>query len=269
MTGAIARAAGCAVAAGILALAVPGIRPACAGLPFVTDDAETLGKGTSQAELWYERFSDRETVDGSGVKSHGNLPGATLGHGFAKNLDLTAGFVREWSHETSGGVRSGDPGSAAFTLSAKWNVFEEREFYLAVKPLVAYSYRVGGNGGDRITSYGGTFIATKELGAVAVSFNAGSLLNVYGSASERDAGRSYIWTVSALATSRISETWKVGVELWTYTPAEKARSAMPVYAQAGTVCSPGKNVELGLGLKIGLTEAAADLAGIAGVTFRF
>lgn len=243
--------------------------PAFAALPFVTDDAGTLGKGTSQVELWYEGFSNRETVAGSEVKTFANLPGATFGYGVAESLDLTLGFLRAWSEATVDGVRSNDAGSAAFTLGAKWNVFEKRGFYATVKPLVSYTYRVGGTGEEHAASYGGSLVVTREHGSLAVSLNAGYLFNDFGSAAERDARRSGVWSVSALATHGFTEGWKLGLELWTYTPADKARSEMPAYAQVGVICSPGKNLDLGLGFKSGLTEAAADFGGIAGLTFRF
>lgn len=242
---------------------------ACAALPFFTDDAGTLDKGRSQVELWYEGFSDRESVDGSEVKTLANLPGATFGYGVSEHFDLTLGVLRGWSRVTVDGVRSSDPGSAAFTLSAKWNVFEKREFYVTVKPLVAYTYRVGGASEEHATSYGGSLIVTREHGSLDVSLNAGYLFNDYGSAAERDASRSGIWTLSALATYGIVEGWRLGLELWTFTPADKARSGMPAYAQLGAICSPGNTVDLSAGIKIGLTEEAADFAGIAGVTFRF
>lgn len=257
--------------AAILAALLVGLfaGDACAALPFFTDDAGTLGNGTSQVELWYEGFSDRKSVDGSEVKTSANLPGATFGYGVSEHLDLTLAALRGWNEETVDGVRSSDPGSAAFTLSAKWNIFEKREVYVTVKPLVAYTYRVGGTGGEHVTSYGGLLIVTREHGSLDVSLNAGYLFNDYGSASERDANRGNIWTLSALATYGITEGWKAGLELWTYTPADVARSEMPAYTQVGAIWSPAKNVDLGFGFKIGLTEAAADFAGIAGVTFRF
>ncbi|HEX9191099.1 MAG TPA: transporter [Candidatus Deferrimicrobiaceae bacterium] len=242
---------------------------AFAALPFLTEDAETLGKGTSQVELWYEGFSDRGTVAGSEVKSVSNLPGATFGHGIAERLDLTLGFLRLWGEDTVDGVRASDAGSAAFTLSAKWNVFEKREFYVAVKPLAGYSYRIGGAADDHATSFGGWLIATREHEGLAVSLNAGYLFNDYGSAAERDSSRKSIWSLSALVTYEILDGLILGLDLVTYTHPDKAQSGVPAFANAGAIFSPAKKIDLSLGFKIGLTEPAPDFAGIAGVTFRF
>jgi len=46
---------------------------------------------------------------------------------------------------------------------------------------------VGGASEDHITSYSGWLIATKEIGALAVTLNGGYFHNNYGSAAERDA----------------------------------------------------------------------------------
>ena len=93
---------------------------AFAALPFITDDAGTLGKGTSQVELWYVGNTDKETVSGSSVKTEENLPGATLGHGFAETVDLTFGFARVWGDTTVDGVSSSDVGTADFAVTMKW-----------------------------------------------------------------------------------------------------------------------------------------------------
>jgi hypothetical protein len=138
-------------------------------LPFITDDADTMGKGTSQVELWYTRSTDKETVDGSVVKTDRNLPGATFGYGVADLLDLTLGFARLSEKVTVDGASSIDNGSALFTFSAKWRIYENTGYRFAVKPLVGYSYLAGGTGDDHTVSFGGWFIATKENESLTVS----------------------------------------------------------------------------------------------------
>jgi len=69
---------------------------AFAALPFITDDAGALSKGTSQVELSYERSAEKETVDGSAVKTDGNQVATTFSHGIAEKFDLTLGFARPW-----------------------------------------------------------------------------------------------------------------------------------------------------------------------------
>lgn len=137
-------------------------RNAFAGLPFITDDAGTLGKGTSQVEWSYERSADKESVEGSSVKIDGNRIAATFGHGIAETVDLTLGFARPWGRSVVDDVSSNEVGTADFTLNAKWRFGEFSGWVFAVKPEIGYSYLVGGASEDHATSYGGWLIAAKK-----------------------------------------------------------------------------------------------------------
>jgi len=265
----IAKSMGTTVLAVLLMSLWAGI--AHAALPFITDDAGTLGKGTSQVELLYARSTDKEAVDGSIVKTDRNLPGATFGYGVADPLDLTLGFAREWGKVTVDGASSNDPGSALFTLSAKWRLYKNDStgYQFTVKPLVGYSYGVGGTSDDHTVSLGGWLIATKEHEALAVSMNAGYLFNDYGSAAGRDASRSRIWIVSVLATYEVLKGLKLGCDVGASTNPDKADSTIPAYALAGVIYTLNENVDLSLGLKFGITKPEPDFAGTAGITVRF
>jgi len=240
-------------------------------LPFITDDADPLGKGTSQVELWYTRSTDKETVDGSTVKVDRNLPGATFGYGVADPLDLTLGFAREWDKVTVDGASSNDPGSALFTISTKWRFYENEKtgYRFAVKPLAGYSYLVGGTSDDHTVSLGGWILATKEHDSFAVTLNVGYFYNKYGSAADRDASRSGIWIVSALATYEVLKGLKLGFDLGASTNKDRADSTIPAYALAGAIYTLNGNVDFGLGLKFGITKPEPDFSGTAGVTIKF
>ena len=243
----IAKSMGSAVQAVLLIGLWAGI--AYAALPFITDDAGTLGRGTSQMELLYVGSTSKETDGGSTVKIDRSLPGATFGYGVAETLDLTLGFARSWGTVTVDGISSNDSGRADYLLNAKWRFFEKGGYRFAVKPLVGYSYHVGGTSDDHVASYGGWFIATREHEALAVSLNAGYFYIDYGSATERDSSRSSIWSLSALATYEVLAGLKVGLDVGASTNPDKASSEIPIYALAGAIYSLNKNVELSLGLK--------------------
>jgi hypothetical protein len=267
--GTIARKSGYVVLAGVLATMVPNFRPAHAELPFLTDEAETLGKGTRQVELWYGRSTDKETADGTVVKTDQHLPGATFGYGVAETLDLTLGFARLWGKVTVDGSSSNDAGSAVSTLSAKWQFHENSGYHFAVKPLVGYSYRLGGPRDDHTVSCGGWLIASGERKALEVSLNAGFLYNDYGSAAKRDTTRSGIWIFSALVEYKALPELKLGMDVGAFTNPDKGSGGMPVYALAGVVYSPTGDVDLSLGFKFGVTRPEEDFAGTAGITVRF
>ena len=242
---------------------------AFAALPFITDDAGTLGKGTSQVEWLYVGSTDKETDGGSTVKTDRSLPGATFGYGVAETLDLTLGVARSWGTVTVDGLSSNDAGRADFLLNAKWQLYGQSGIAFTVKPLIGYSYLVGGTSDDHTVSYGGWLIATKEDEALAVSLNAGYFYNDYGSAAERDASRSSIWILSALATYKVLEGLTLGLDVGASTHPDKASGEMQVYALGGAIYSLNKNVDLSLGLKFGITKPEPDFAGIAGITIKF
>lgn len=242
---------------------------AFAALPFISDDAGTIDKGTSQVELSYERSADKETVDGSAVEIDGNQIAATFGHGIAETLDLTLGFARPWGKYVEDDVSSNEVGTADFTLNAKWRFYEHSGFVFAVKPEIGYSYLVGGANEDHTTSYGGWLIATKETEALAVTLNGGYFYNDYGSATERDASRGNIWSISAVATYEVFEGLALGLDVGVSTNPDKSSSKMPAYTLGGAIYSLNKNVDLSLGLKFGITNPEPDFSGIAGLTIRF
>ena len=146
---------------------------------------------------------------------------------------------------------------------------EKTGYRFAVKPLVGYSYRVGGTGDDHTVSFGGWFIATKENESLAVSLNAGYIHNDYGSAADRDASRSGIWIVTALATYEVLKGLKLGCDVGASTNEDRADSTIPAYALAGAIYTLNGNVDLSLGLKFGITKPEPDFSGTAGVTIKF
>jgi hypothetical protein len=242
---------------------------AIAALPFITDDAGTLGRGTSQVELVYARSTDKETDGGSTVKTDRNLPGATFGYGIGETLDLSLGFARTWGTETVDGISSNDSGNADCLLNAKWQFYEKVGIRFAVKPLVGYSNHVGGTSDEHVTLYGGWLIVTKEHEALAVSLNGGYFYSDYGSAAERDSSRSDLWILSALATYKVLENLTLGLDIGASTNPDKASSEVPAYALGGVIYSLNKNIDLSLGIKFGITKPEPDFSGIAGVTIKY
>jgi hypothetical protein len=242
---------------------------AFATLPFITDDAGTLGRGTSEVELLYAGSTDKETIGGSTVKTDRNISGATFGYGVAETLDLTLGFARTWGTVAVDGISSNDSGSADYLINAKWQFFEKDGSRFAVKPLVGYSRHVGGTSDDHVTSYGGWLIVTKEQKALAVSLNGGYFYKDYGSAAERDSSRSGIWILSALATYKVLEGLTLGLDVGASTNPDKVSSEVPVYALGGAIYSLNKNVDLSMGLKFGITKPEPDFVGTAGITVMF
>lgn len=99
--------------------------------------------------------------------------------------------------------------------------------------------------------------------------NGGSFHHDFGSAAERDIGRSSIWSLSALATYEVLAGLALGLDVGVSINPDKSSDEMPAYALGGAAYSLNRNVDLSLGLKFGITDPEPDFSGGAGVTIRF
>lgn len=244
--------------------------PAFAAHPLISDDAGTLGKGTTQIELNGQWSSDKETVEGAGVESRTSQVVTTYGYGVAEKVDLTLGVARQWGELESGGLTENDPGFVNFSLSSKWQFLETSGFSFAFKPQFAYSYVVGGSKDDYILSYGVALIATKELEPFAVHLNVGYQYNDYQAEAERAASRNSIWSASLGSTyDVIKERLKLVSDFGTCTNQDRSTTELPVFALAGAIYSLNKNIDLSAGIKFGLTKPEPDVAATGGVTIKF
>lgn len=244
--------------------------PALAAHPLISDDAGTLGKGASQIELNGQWSSDKETVEGAKIESRASQIVTTYGFGIAEKVDLTFGVVRQWGESDSAGVTENDPGSANFSLSAKWQFYENAGFCLALKPQLAYSYVVGGTKDDYTVSYGSTLIATKEFEPFAVHLNVGYQYNDYYAKDEWGNSRHDIWNASLAGTyDVIKERLKLVSDFGTATNQDKSTSELPVFALVGAIYSLNKNIDLSAGAKFGLTKPEPDFAATGGLTIKF
>lgn len=240
--------------------------------PMITDDAGTLGKGTIQVELNGDIGTDKQSIGGGSFGDVNNSPSqiaTTVGAGVTDKIDLTIGMTRPWGGGDVAGIRFNDAGSVDFSLFMKWQVFEQEEFSIAVKPQFGYSYAVNVPGDDHTLSYSATLILSKELEPFAVHFNAGYTYNDYNLAAVRDISRSDIWSVSLAATYEIIKDLKLCADFGTSTNPIKAVSEMPVYGLGGFMYSLNKNLDLSAGAKFGLTEPETDFTGTFGITLKF
>lgn len=236
--------------------------------PLVGDDAGTQGKGTVQVELNGDISYDREVVNGSTTKNNGAQLATTIGVGVSDRVDLTFGVARPWGNGDTDGASFKDAGSADFSLSMKWQVYEHDGFSIAVKPQLGYSYSVGTES-DYTVSYGTTLVFSKELGPFAFHLNAGYTYNDHNRAEVRDACRDSIWNVSLATTYQLFKELKLVADFGTATYEDKSSSEMPVFGLGGLIYTVNKNLDLSTGLKLGLTKPEDDLTGLFGVTIKF
>jgi predicted porin len=237
--------------------------------PLVSDDAGTLGKGIVQVELNGDISYDKETANGSTTKSNGAQIATTVGVGVADKIDLTLGFTRPWSAGDVDGISFSNAGSADFSMSMKWQVFEREGFSIAVKPQLGYSNVVNSSASDYSMIYALGVVLTKEIEPFALHLNLGYAYTDYNLAEVRDTTRSSVGSFSLGATYELNKKLKLVADFGASTSKDKTSDDMPVFALAGTIYSINKNIDLSVGAKLGLTRPETDVTATFGITIKF
>jgi hypothetical protein len=250
-------ASGCLLA---LALLAPG--RALAAHPLITDDTGTQGSGRFQLELNGELSSQRRTLGGAEVEESARELAAIVSMGLLESVDLVVGVpwassdVRE-----NGALVASDRGLGDTSLEVKWRFLEVEGFSLAVKPGLAFG---GGN-----YSLGVTLIATQALGPLTLHANGSYARNEFRLKEDRDASRSDIWHGSVAAVLEVVDCLQAVANAGIETNGDRSASTWPAFALGGVIYSPTKDLDLDLGVKVGLNDAEPALAGLAGVALHF
>lgn len=242
--------------------------PGFAAHPLVSDDAGILGKGAVQIELIGDIGYDNETAGGSTTKANGAQIATTIGVGVGDKADLTFGMTRPWGSGDTDGASFNDAGRMDFSLTIKCQVYEHDGFSIAVKPQLGYSYAVGVKN-DYTMSYGAALVLSKELEPFTFHLNTGYTYNDHSQAVVRAASRTSIWSFSLAAVYELVKDLKLAVDFGAAANEVKAVSEMPVFGLGGLIYTVNRNLDLGSGLKVGLTKPETDLTGTFGVTIKF
>lgn len=232
--------------------------------PLVTDDAGTQGKGNFQFEVNGQYDHDKE----SGATSTGGQTAATLIYGVTDTIDLAVGIPYLWiqEDEDSGQSSARENGFSDATIDVKLRLWEKDGLSFAIKP--GLSFPTGdddkGLGAGKI-GYHFYMIGMKEAGAWTFLANLGYIRNETDLINcEKD-----IWHVSFATMYAVDEHWKIVANAIADRNADQDVNDNPVSGLIGVIYSPTKNIDLDLGVKAGLTDAATDWTLLAGTTIRF
>ena len=261
------RAAGVGLAVAA-ALCAPAAR---AAHPLVTDDAGTLGQGVRQVELTAALSRDAEGSGAERVSDHTGEGAAAIGYGLVDSLDLVVGLGTTWSRvRGQGGPTSEAKGVGDLALDLKWRAVERGGFALAVKPGVTLPTGDAGRGlGTGRPCWALTLIASQRIGPVALHANVAYFRDDYARREDREASRLDRLHASVAAAVQVASRLQVVADVGLETSADQASSTGPAYALGGLVLAATDALELDVGVKAGLSAAETDVAGLAGVTFRF
>lgn len=108
------------------------------------------------------------------------------------------------------------------------------------------------------------FITSKEMAPWAFHLNLAYIRN-----ENKGDDRTDIWHASAAATVEVMKGLKLVGDIGVETNPEAAPDNSPAYILGGLIYSPAENIDIGLGVKGGLTKAETDIVVRGGITYRF
>ena len=233
-----------------------------AAIPLITDDTGTQGKGNFQLELFGEYAHESEPLI---TTKTGNFS-LTLTYGIIDNVDIILGIPYEaWSTSGSGSESAKGDGFGDISLEAKWRLYEKDDFSIALKP--GFTIPTGDaekNLGSGRPTYHLLVLATKKIKSWEFDMNVGYLYNT-NTAGERK----NIWSASVDAQYEIMKDLKLVLDSGLATNPDSSSNTPPVYILGGLIWSVRENLDIGLGIKGGLTKPETDIAVRGGVTWRF
>jgi hypothetical protein len=258
--------------AGLAAALILWAAGAHAAHPLVTDDAGTLGTKVRQLELNSELGRERTSAGGVKTREDGAEGALAIGYGVAEHLDVVVGAAMTWSRSATDGQRAEETnGLGDVSVELKWQALEVGGFALALKPGVTLPTGDARRGlGTGRSCYALTAIATQALGdRAALHANVGYHRDQYARTEDRDASRADLWHVSAAATGEVAPGLQLVGDVGAETNPDRASRTWPAYALGGVIYSPREDLDLDVGVKVGLTAPEPDLAGRLGLTWRF
>jgi hypothetical protein len=232
-----------------------------AAIPLVTDDTGTQGKGKFQLELAGEYAHDKE----EGVTNKDSTFSAALTYGLADTIDVVLAVPYQSLRSDEAGCRTRENGMSDLAIEAKWRLYEKDGLSLALKPGVTFPT---GNdekelGAGKMTYYL-YFITSKEMAPWSFHLNLAYFRNENKGDDRKD-----IWHASAASTVEVMKGLKLVGDIGIETNPEAASGNSPAYILGGLIYSPAENIDIGLGVKGGLTKSETDIAVRGGVTWRF
>lgn len=206
--------------------------------PFATDDTGTQGAAGHQFETGFDATRSRL----SGTSDMARAVPLTYTYGWTDTLDLFAGVAR---------VLDPVSGWSNVGVGAKWRFHEGAtgRFSLALKPEVILPVsRVDETRGlgNAETSYGLTLILSQETGFGEVHLNLGSDRN--NVADPTNADRRTVYRASVAPVWKLSEAWKVGMELGLSTQPDRHEDSPAGFVAVGAAYTPDETMDVSFGV---------------------
>ncbi len=233
-----------------------------ATIPLITDDTGTQGKEKFQLEFLGEYTHDREKIFGDkGVFL------ATLTYGIADPVDIAINipFQYQFWRSSDSGLEPTGSGLSDLAIETKWRFFEKEGLSLALKP--GFTIPTGddkkdlGAGMMRFYLF---FITSKEMGPWSFHLNLAYIRN-----NNTEDDRTDLWHASFASTVEVVKKLKLVAEIGVDSNPDWSSGNPQAYILGGLIWSLKENLDIGLGVKTGLTDSETDIAVRGGITWRF
>ena len=233
-----------------------------AAIPLVTDDTVTQGKGNFQLELFGEYGHESEPFITTKMSNFA----MTLTYGIIDTVEIILGIpYHAWSTSGSGSESAKGDGFGDISLEAKWRLYEKDGLSFALKP--GFTIPKGDadkNLGAGRPTYHLLLLATKQMKPWQFDMNIGYLYN------ENTTGdRKSVWSASLDAQYGVVKNLKLVLDTGVATNPDSSSDTPPVYILGGLIWSLRENLDIGFGIKGGLTKPETDIAVRGGITWRF
>jgi hypothetical protein len=234
---------------------------AFAAIPLITDDTGTQGKGKFQVELAGEYGHDKEDI----VTNKNSDFSTTLTYGVIDSLDIVLSVPYQFWHTDEKGSEIKGDGISDIAIETKWRFYENEGLSFALKP--GFTIPTGNDekylGNGKMTYYL-YFIASKETKPWSFHLNLAYIRNNNAGDDRKD-----IWHASVASTVDVMKNLKLVGDVGIETNPESSSKTPPANILGGLIYSVTENLDIGLGVKGGLTKPETDIAVRGGITFRF
>lgn len=225
--------------------------------PLISEDTGVLGKGGWQLELHGEKARDRK----AGVTTRTTEASAVLGYGIAEKADLQ--FELPYLRQVTDGDVASGRGDAAVSL--KWRFYERDGFSMVFKPdfLLPTGRDEIGLGAGRLR-WAANLAAAYEMGRFELLGHVG-----YTNNRNRIGERRSLRHLSAAVLWAATQKLKLVLDLGHDSNPDPAAHTPVRELVYGLTYAVSGDIDLGIGLKKALNDAADDRALRAGMKLRW
>jgi len=229
--------------------------------PLITDDTGVQGKGNWQLESYLEIGIDKEDGEEYKTTLYNNV--FTFGLTDSSDLVFSIPYIWEKNDLLTGSYKT--DGFSDLTFEVKKRFYENNGFSLALKPgiIIPTGDENKGLGSGKL-GYTLYLILSKEYKKLNFHINTGYTRNENKVDEQKN-----IYSFSIAVMYEIFKKVNIVADLGRATNTNKSDSKDPIFGIIGFICSPNENLDLDVGIKLGLNSVEVDLTYMAGLTFRW